>query len=51
MFYAPFFDFAIAHRFGLTVVMRQQDLDFLSALSEIREGKYSLTSEHFITSL
>ena len=51
MFYSPLFDFTIAHRFGLTVVLRQQDPDFLSALSEIREGKCSLTSEHFITSL
>ena len=51
MFFSPLFDFAVAHRFGLTVVMRQQDPAFLSAVSEIREGNCSLATEHFITSL
>lgn len=51
MFFSLLFDFAVAHRFGLTVVMRQQDPAFLSAVSEIREGNCSLATEHFITSL
>ena len=51
MFFSPLFDFAVAHRFGLTVVMRQQDPAFLSGVSEIREGNCSLATEHFITSL
>ena len=51
MFYSPLFDFAISHRFGLTTVIRQQNPEFLAALAEIREGRCSIATEQYLTSL
>ena len=51
MFLSPLFASAIPHRFELTQIICQTDPTFLFAISEIRLGKCSEASEHFLSSL
>lgn len=51
MFLAPIFQNAITHRYELTEVLRQNNLEFLSVLKDIRVGKCSENSLDYLRSL
>jgi len=51
MYHAPIFQTAIAHRYQLTDVLRQNNPEFLAALKDVRVGKCSEYTLGYLRSL